>query len=208
MGRPPAHSPFNLRMSNNTGTHPRFRELLHFFCSARDAGTVLWRRVWVIRTPSATRRWEKTPAAFFIFAGAAGFRNQGRCIARPMTRAAGRSKTPSCSFRPRIALALCALTINTPAELIVKAGQLLSKLPKAEAGRPKKSAPRVRRIYHQRPPRLNRAETRCRDPFTPRPRPRFLIYLFTPVVEVLSGFCVAPDFGITVSFMFVGGMLG
>ena len=33
-------------------------------------------------------------------------------------------------------------------------------------------------------------------------------YLFTPVVEVLSGFCVAPDFGMTVSFMFVGGMLG
>jgi hypothetical protein len=30
-------------------------------------------------------------------------------------------------------------------------------------------------------------------------------YLFTPVVEVVSGVWVAPDFGTTVSFMFGGG---
>src|ERR1700675_1232757 len=40
-----------------------------------------------------------------------------------------------------------------------------------------------------------------------RPRRNFT-YLFPPVVGVLSGFCVAPDFGITVSFKFVGGILG
>src|ERR1700674_2775050 len=33
-------------------------------------------------------------------------------------------------------------------------------------------------------------------------------YLFTPVVCVVSGVCVAPDFGMTVSFIFVRAMLG
>jgi hypothetical protein len=36
----------------------------------------------------------------------------------------------------------------------------------------------------------------------------FSFYLFTPVVGVVSGVCVPPDFGMTVSFIFVGGMLG
>jgi hypothetical protein len=36
----------------------------------------------------------------------------------------------------------------------------------------------------------------------------FIFYLFTPVVGVASGFCVPPDFGMTVSFIFVGGILG
>jgi hypothetical protein len=33
-------------------------------------------------------------------------------------------------------------------------------------------------------------------------------YLFTPVVGVSAGFCVAPDFGMTVSFMVVAGIFG
>ena len=36
----------------------------------------------------------------------------------------------------------------------------------------------------------------------------FSFYLFTPVVGVVSGVCVAPDFRMTVSFIFVDGMLG
>jgi hypothetical protein len=32
--------------------------------------------------------------------------------------------------------------------------------------------------------------------------------LFTPVVGVSAGVCVAPDFGITVSFMVVDGIFG
>jgi hypothetical protein len=35
-----------------------------------------------------------------------------------------------------------------------------------------------------------------------------LSYLFTPVVGVSAGVCVAPDFGMTVSFMVVDGMFG
>jgi hypothetical protein len=33
-------------------------------------------------------------------------------------------------------------------------------------------------------------------------------YLFTPVVRVSAGVCVAPDFGMTVSFMVVDGIFG
>jgi len=33
-------------------------------------------------------------------------------------------------------------------------------------------------------------------------------YLVSPFVGVVSGFCTPPDLGITVSFMFVGGMFG
>jgi hypothetical protein len=37
---------------------------------------------------------------------------------------------------------------------------------------------------------------------------RRLSYLFTPVVGVSAGVCVAPDFGMTVSFMVVDGIFG
>jgi hypothetical protein len=47
-------------------------------------------------------------------------------------------------------------------------------------------------------------------PATPEVRPvaGVFCYLFTPVVGVFSGVCVAPDFGMTVSFIFVGGIFG
>jgi hypothetical protein len=37
---------------------------------------------------------------------------------------------------------------------------------------------------------------------------RLSSYLLTPVVGVSAGVCVAPDFGITVSFMVVDGIFG
>jgi hypothetical protein len=37
---------------------------------------------------------------------------------------------------------------------------------------------------------------------------RRLFYLFTPVVEVSAGVCIAPDFGMTVSCMVVDGIFG
>src|ERR1035437_8619862 len=42
----------------------------------------------------------------------------------------------------------------------------------------------------------------------PTPQGPDLSYLFTPVVRVSAGVCAAPDFGMTVSFMVVGGIFG